>query len=31
MALNIDPWTFPDPELDLPAGPAPAKLVLTVR
>ena len=28
MALNIDPWTFPDSELDLPAGPAPAKLVL---
>ncbi len=28
MALKIDPWSFPDPEQDLPAGPAPAKLVL---
>lgn len=28
MALKIDPWSFPDPEQDLPAGPGPATLVL---
>ena len=28
MALNIDPWTFPDPEQDLPAGEGPAAVVL---
>lgn len=28
MALKIDPWSFPDPERDLPPGPGPATLVL---
>ncbi|MFZ1427553.1 MAG: peptide-methionine (S)-S-oxide reductase MsrA [Geminicoccaceae bacterium] len=28
MALKIDPWSFPDPERDLPPGIGPATLVL---
>lgn len=28
MALKIDPWSFPDPEQDLPPAPPPAKAVL---
>lgn len=28
MALKIDPWSFPDPERDLPPGHGPATLVL---